>query len=205
MKGFVLSINRAKNEDTIAVVLSSNDVRSYYRFFGARHSILQLGYLIDFEIEGDDGKFLPRLRSLSQIPFEWIYNKNRLMIWQNYIKLFARHLQDASEIDSFYYDLLLWCATRLGRQNPKRVVCDSYLRLLNFEGRLHYDKNCFVCEMPIENQISLMQGFRIAHPHCIYAPALPTKKLLDTFNIQKSLLMDDSEIDYMFDIIMRGL
>ena len=205
MKGFVLSINRAKNEDTIAVVLSRNDVRSYYRFFGARHSILQLGYLIDFEIEGDDGKFLPRLRSLSQIPFEWIYDKNRLMIWQNYIKLFARHLQDASEIDSFYYDLLLWCATRWSRQNPKRVVCDSYLRLLDFEGRLHYDENCFVCEMPIENQVSLMQGFRIAHPHCIYTPALPTKKLLDTFSMQKSILMDDSEVDYMFDIIMRGL
>jgi hypothetical protein len=59
--------------------------------------------------------------------------------------------------------------------------------------------------MPIENQVSLMQGFRIAHPHCIYTPALPTKKLLDTFSMQKSILMDDSEVDYMFDIIMRGL
>jgi hypothetical protein len=157
MKGFVLSINRAKNEDTIAVVLTSNDVRSYYRFFGARHSILQLGYLIDFEIEGEDGKFLPRLRSLSHIPFEWIYDKNRLLIWQNYIRLFAKHLKDASHIDSFYYDLLLESAKKWHKQNPKRVVCDSYLQLLDYEGRLHYDEYCFVCETPIENQVSLMQ------------------------------------------------
>jgi hypothetical protein len=205
MKGFVLSINRAKNEDIIAVVLTSQDVKSYYRFFGARHSILQLGYLIDFEIEGEDGKFLPRLRSLSQIPFDWIYDKNRLLLWQNYIKLFAKHLKDATEIESFYYDLLVESAKKWNKQSPKRVVCDSYLKMLDYEGRLYYDERCFICEELIENQVSLMQAFRIAHPHCIYTPALPAKKVFDMFVSKKTVFMDNSEIDYMYDIIMRGL
>jgi len=67
MKGFVVALRRAKNEDSIAIVLSEKTIQSYYRFFGARHSILQLGHLIDFEVEGEDGRFMPRLRNLSQM------------------------------------------------------------------------------------------------------------------------------------------
>jgi len=204
MKGFILSVNKAKNEDSIALVLTKENVRSYYRFFGARHSILQLGYLIDFEVEGDDGKFLPRLRSLSQVAFPWIYDKNKLLIWQNFIQKFAFHLKDASDIESFYFDLLLDCAKKWDKQNPKRVVCDSYLKILEFEGRLHFDEYCFICEEKIEDEVSLMQAYRMAHPHCIYTSALPTKKLFDTFKLKKTLLMDDDEIEYMYTIAMKG-
>ena len=62
IKGFILSVRKSKNEDSIALVLSPTEVRTYYRFFGARHSILQLGNLIDFEVEGEGSSFLPRLR-----------------------------------------------------------------------------------------------------------------------------------------------
>jgi len=88
MKGFVLGLRKAKNEDSIALVLSHKDVRTYYRFFGARHSILQLGNLIDFEVEGEGSSFLPRLRSLSHLGFPWLFDKNKLLLWHNFIKLF---------------------------------------------------------------------------------------------------------------------
>jgi recombinational DNA repair protein (RecF pathway) len=204
MKGFVLSISKAKNEDIIVMVLTSNDIKTYYRFFGARHSILQVGYMIDFEVEGDDGRFLPRLRSISQIPFEWIFDKNRLLIWQNYIKLFAKHLKDATHLDSFYFDLLLENAKKWHKQNPKRIVCDSYIKLLKYEGRLYQDDKCFICQEPIEEQVSLMQSFKLAHPHCIYQIALPTKKLIDTLKLSKSIYMDDNEVDYLYDVVMKG-
>jgi hypothetical protein len=67
------------------------------------------------------------------------------------------------------------------------------------------NQKCFICEELIENQVSLMQAFRIAHPHCIYTPALPAKKVFDMFVSKKTVFMDNSEIDYMYDIIMRGL
>jgi len=49
VRGFIINIRKAKNEDVIVTVLSNSNVNFYWRFFGARHSILQIGNLIDFE------------------------------------------------------------------------------------------------------------------------------------------------------------
>jgi len=194
-----------KNEDSIAMILTARHVRTYYRFFGARHSILQLGNLVDFEVEGEDGRFLPRLRSLSHIGFPWLFDKNRLLIWHNFIKLFEAHLKDTDEIDSFYYDLLLQAARKWEKQNPKRIVCESYMQLLSYEGRVHDEKNCYICETPISGQISLMQAFIPAHPECIYTPALPTEKIRSFFENGHTLILEDNEVDLLFDVVMKGL
>ena len=37
MRGFVINIKKAKNEDIIVTVLGDNSVTDYWRFFGARH------------------------------------------------------------------------------------------------------------------------------------------------------------------------
>jgi hypothetical protein len=205
MKGFILGLRKAKNEDSIALVLSPESIRSYYRFFGARHSILQLGNLIDFEVEGEDGRFMPRLRSLSHIGFPWLFDKNRLLIWHNFLKKFEPHLKDAEEIDAFYFDLLLNAARKWHRQNPKRIVCESYIELLEYEGRLYPEENCFICEQRIEEEIALMQAFKPAHPGCIYSPALPTKKILDFFVSKKTVFLEDHEVDYLYEIVLKGL
>jgi hypothetical protein len=205
MKGFILGLRKAKNEDSIALVLSPESIRSYYRFFGARHSILQLGNLIDFEVEGEDGRFMPRLRSLSHIGFPWLFDKNRLLIWHNFLKKFEPHLKDAEEIDAFYFDLLLNAARKWHRQNPKRIVCESYIELLEYEGRLYPEENCFICEQRIEEEIALMQAFKPAHPGCIYSPALPTKKILDFFASKKTVFLEDHEVDYLYEIVLKGL
>ncbi len=204
MKGFVLGLRKAKNEDTIALVLTQKDIRTYYRFFGARHSILQLGNLIDFEIEGEGSNFLPRLRSLSHLGFPWLFDKNRLLLWHNFIKKFEPHLKDTNTLDAFYFDLLLKAAKKWDKQNPKRIICESYLELLDYEGRLYPEENCFICEQRIEEEISLMQAFKPAHPSCIYSIALPTKKILDLFKIKKSIFLDDHEVDHLYEVIMKG-
>ncbi len=187
------------------MLLTAKDVRTYYRFFGARHSILQLGNLVDFEVEGEDGRFLPRLRSLSHIGFPWLFDKNRLLVWHNFVTLFEAHLKDAEEIDSFYYDLLLQAARKWEKQNPKRIVCESYLQLLSHEGRVHDEGNCYICETPIAEQVSLMQAFIPAHPECIYAPALPSAKIRRFFESGETLVLEDHEVDLLFDVVMKGL
>ena len=194
-----------KNEDSIARVLSTHEVRTYYRFFGARHSILQLGNLIDFEVEGEGSSFLPRLRSLSHMGFPWLFDKNRLLLWHNFIQRIEVHLRDAEELDAFYYDLLLSAAKKWDRQNPKRIVCESYIELLDYEGRLYPEENCYICEQRIEEEIALMQAFKPAHPACIYSPALPTKKVLDFFQTKKTVFLEDHEVDYLFEVVMKGL
>ena len=159
---------------------------------------------MDFEVEGDDGSFMPRLRSLSQMNFPWLFDKNKLLLWHNFIKKFEPHLRDAEELEPFYYDLLLTAAKRWDKQNPKRIVCEAYISLLDYEGRLYPEENCFICEQRIEDDIALMQAFRPAHPSCIYAPALPTKKIFDFFTSHKTVFFEDSEVDLLYSVVMKG-
>jgi len=148
---------------------------------------------------------MPRLRSLSHMGFPWLFDKNKLLMWHNFIKKFEPHLKDAEELDSFYYDLLLDAAKKWDKQNPKRIVCESYITLLEYEGRLYPEENCFICEQRIEEDIALMQAFRPAHPVCIYSPALPTKKILDFFQSKKTVFFEDYEVEYLYDVVMKGL
>ncbi len=204
MKGFVVALRRAKNEDSIAVVLTESHVQSYYRFFGARHSILQLGHLIDFEVEGEDGRFMPRLRGLSQMGFPWLRERNRLMLWQQFIKLFEPHLRDTRELDSFYFDLLLNAARKWDKQNPKRIIIESYLALLKHEGRLYPLHTCYICEQSIEKDIALMRAFKPAHPSCIYAPALQKEEIERLTESGKSIHLCDEVIAHLYDIVLKG-
>jgi len=156
-------------------------------------------------VEGEDGRFLPRLRSLSHIGFPWMFDRNRVMLWHNFIQKFEPHLKDTEEIDPFYFRLLLDAAGKWEKQNPKRIICESYIRLLAFEGRLYPEENCYICEQRIEEEISLMQAFKPAHPSCIYAPALPSKKILDFFKSQKTVFLEDEEVDTLYTVVLKGL
>ncbi len=205
MKGFVIALRKAKNEDMIATVLSPGNVGVYYRFFGARHSILQFGHLIDFEVEGEQESYMPRLRNLSHLGFEWLYDHNRLLLWHNYIKLFEPHLRDTEEIDRFYFDLLLDSAKKWAKQNPKRIVCENYISLLKHEGRMHGDDLCYICEGQIKEEVSLMQAYIPAHPSCIQSAAIQKKKLHYFFKSGKTIYLDDNEVEYLYQVAMRGL
>jgi len=186
-------------------VLSPGEVRTYYRFFGARHSILQLGNLIDFEVEGENGRFLPRLRALSHLGFSWQFDKNRLLVWHNFISLFEAHLKETEIIEGFYYELLLQAAKKWEKQNPKRLVCESYMQLLSYEGRVHREDCCYICEAPLGEEISLMRAFIPAHPACLYASALSREKVERFFETKQTLHLEDNEVDYLFSIVMKGL
>jgi hypothetical protein len=203
MKGFIVSLRRAKNEDLIVTLLEERALRSYYRFYGARHSILQLGYLIDYESE-EESRFMPRLRRVSHLGFPWLYRRNRLMLWQQFVALFEPHLRDTEEIDSFYFDLLLRAARRWDRQNPRRIVCESALELLKHEGRIHPPERCYICEEPIGESVALMQALLPAHPACIYGSSLPRPKIEEFFETGKSTWLDDREIEHLYDIVVKG-
>jgi len=205
MKGFILSLHKAKNEDMIVTVLSEEKIYKLYRFYGARHSILQLGYLIDFEIEEDRyGKFLPRMRGVSHIGIDWLYKRDRLLVWHSFITLLHKHLIDVEDIDRFYFNTLLDTYRRLRKENPKRAVSEAYIKILKFEGRLHSLQRCHICEKPLGDNIALMQSLIPAHPECIYSIALPKNKLISFFNQESSVWLDDNEIDILYSIINRG-
>ncbi len=205
MKGFVLSLTRARNEDMVVTVLGERTLGRYYRFYGARHSILQVGHLIDFELEGESGPYLPRMRHLRHYGFDWIHDRNRRMIWQAFLQRFEPHLRDSETLESFYFELLLDAARRWSRQNPRRIVVESYHTLLRHEGRLHVDWDCYVCERPVETTVSLMAAFHPAHPACIYGPALDREQIETFFATGKTLYLDDATVEHLYEVVLKGL
>jgi len=205
MKGFIVALRRAKDEDIITTVLTEKSIKSYYRFYGSRHSILQLGNLIDFEIQDDNSRFMPRIRGIRHMGFSWLHERNRLSIWHDFIKLFEPHLRDTEEIDNFYFNLLLSAARKWDRQNPKRVICESYLLLLKYEGRLAPVAECYICQNPIKSEVALMSAFKPAHPECIYSFALDKALFNDFIESGKTIYIDDSDIEQIYSVIMKGL
>ncbi len=203
MKGFIVSLRRARDEDLIVTILEERALRSYYRFYGARHSILQLGYLIDYESE-EESRYMPRLRRVSHLGFPWLYRRNRLMLWQRFVALFEPHLRDTENLDPFYFQLLLDAARRWDRQSPRRIVCECAHALLAYEGRIHEPTDCYICEKPLGEEIALMQALLPAHPSCIFGSALLREKVEDFFSTGKTTLLDDNEVDYLYSVVSRG-
>lgn len=204
MKGFIVSLSGVRDEDLIVTTLEENRIGRYYRFYGARHSILQLGYLIDYEEEDEGRGYMPRLRSVTHLPFDWLYERDRLMVWHHFVTLFERHLRDTENLDRFYFDTLYGAALKWGRQNPARIVLDSYISILLEEGRLHPLTHCHICERPLGGEISLMRALIPAHPECIFAPSIGRKSLESYFDTGKSIWLEDWEVEYLYSVIKRG-
>ena len=205
MRGFVINIKKAKNEDVIVSILDDNSITDYWRFFGARHSILQVGNLVDFEMKESKNNFMPNMRSLSHMSFPWIFSNNHLLIWQNFIKLFEPHLKDTISIDNFYFNLLLNAAKKWDKQNPKRLAIEAYVSLLHYEGRLYDNGFCYVCEEVLEKEVGLMRAFLPTHPQCIYAHSHNKEDIFKLYTSQSTIHLSDESIEKLYLILMKGL
>ena len=51
MQGFIINLNKVKEEDLIVTIISKDNLQTLYRFYGARHGTINIGFKIDYEIE----------------------------------------------------------------------------------------------------------------------------------------------------------
>ena len=204
MQGYILNINKVKDEDLIVTILTKTKVYTTYRFYGARHSIINIGFKIDFELETTKND-IKRLKDILQLGYPWILDRNKLYLWQQYLKLFYKHLKDVDEIDNFYFDLLDDLAHRLTRQNPKRAIIENYIKLCKYEGRLEDHFICILCELPIKKNITLIRGFKPTHIKCSYGKNIELRKIEKLFFENNSIGLDNSECEYLWGILMQGL
>lgn len=205
MQGYIIDIKAVKDDDLIVSILTEKKIYTTYRFYGARHSNINVGYKIDFELDSNIRSSIPRLKDVIQLSYEWIFDNNKLYCWQRFIKLFHPHLKDIEEIDDFYFKLLDKLSHKMIKQNAKRAICKSYLKLLEHEGRLHKDLNCFLCENDIKKDISLVRSFMPVHSSCTYSKIIQIEKVKELF-FQKSLIsFEDDEVNDLWNILLQGL
>jgi len=203
LRGFILNTQLVKEEDLVVTILTKTKILKLYRFYGARHSVINIGFLIDFE-EEETLVNINRLRNVMQIGYPFLLDTNKMIIWQNFIKLLNNHFFEIEEIDDFYFNMLMDIINNFDR-NPKRVLVENYIKLLEFEGRLHNEFECFLCEKEIKNRVNLARGYLTACEECIPKKGFEIDKIKELFNYKKTILFDDKEIETLYNILMLGV
>ena len=204
MQGYIIDIKTVKDDDLIVTILTENELLTTYRFYGARHSNINIGYKIDFELEITKST-IPRLKDVMQLNFPWILDNEKMYCWQRYIRLFYPHLKELELLDPFYFYSLENLTHIMIKQNVLRAISESYLSLLEYEGRLHTDFECLLCELPIEDNVSIIRGFLPIHAKCTRAKFFENKKIKELFETQKTINLSDNDVEDLWDIILQGL
>ena len=206
MQGYILKIIPTKTQDLIVKILTPQSLRSFYRFYGARHSTIGLGYKIDFE-EHPNAHFLPQVRHILHLSFGWECEWERVYVWQRFLGLLELHLDEVYEVGEFYFNLLEQNAKKIAKQNPLRVFLESYARLLEYEGRLgrQEENRCFVCDRLLESHITLGRAFLFAHPQCVHGFVFNKSQVLEFFAHASTLHLEDIEVQKLWQILCLGL
>ena len=205
MQGFISGIRKQKNEDIIVHIITQSHFLTLYRFYGIRHSIIQIGRKIDFEVDYN-GIFMPRLRAISQLGFEWENDYQKMRYFQGFMRLLDRHLNGTEEISSFYFELLNRALVIISKQRPNRALLDLYALLLENEGRKGLNNSCFICDEPLGDKIRIARGFLSAHPHCINGDfEIEKARFFDFLQNNKSAFLDEAEVEGLIAILMQGL
>ena len=202
MRGFILHTQLVKEEDLVVTILTKNKVLKLYRFYGARHSVVNIGYFIDFEVE-ETMVSIDRLRNVMQIGFNFLLDVEKMIIWQNFIKMMHIHLFDVEEVDSFYFNMLEDIIKHFNR-NPKRVLIEYYIKLLKHEGRLS-EFECFLCDKKIENRVNLARGYLCACENCIPKKGFEINKIKMLFEEEKTTLLNNQEIENLYKVLSLGI
>ncbi len=205
MQGYIIKLTRVREEDMIVTIIAEESLQTLYRFYGARHSPINMGFKIDFEAEHSLKSSIPRMKDVIHLGFPWIGQYDRIRLWQQFITLFHPHLKDSESIGNFYFTLLNDAALRWRDQNPKRVAIESYVRLLEYEGRLHKELNCFFCDLPIDSNISMIRAFLPAHTECSHTLSINQKGLEWLYTHSSTLFLDDKEIERLWYVVNEGL
>ena len=204
MRGFILNTVKVRDEDLIVRILTKKEVLTLYRFYGSRHSYINVGYLIDFVVEETPKATIKRLRNVTQLPFSFLFDIEKMLNYKIFVSILNKHLSDVTKIDDFYYNLLIDIINNMEKRNAKRLLLESYVKLLEKEGRLHKDFICFLCEKEIKENIALARAFLPAHEKCIYEKGFNKEKIKELFVNKKTLLFSDKEIERLWKIMNLG-
>lgn len=205
MQGYIINLNKVKDEDLIVTIISKENLDTLYRFYGARHSVINLGFKIDYEKEASSKSNISRLKDVIHIGYKWINDNKLLRLWQDFLALFHKHLKDAEELDDFYFELIDNASREWNKQNPKRVAIESYVKLLEHEGRLHNELICFLCSQPIKEDVSLIRAYLPTHKQCTHTLSIKQDALNELFTNKSTLFMNDKEVERLWHVLLEGL
>ena len=204
MQGYILNINRVRDEDLIVSILTQNRLKTLYRFYGARHSNINIGYKIDFEAITSLKSNIAMLRDVHHLGFRWLSIREKAFIWQQFCNLLFAHLRDIEILDEFYFNLLDNITLKLDKQNAIRIAVDSYIKLLLHEGRLQEKFECFLCDGILKNEVVVARALHFACKTCIPSKTIDKNKLETLICEKSTIYLNDDEVEYLWKIMLEG-
>jgi recombinational DNA repair protein (RecF pathway) len=207
MQGFILNTQLVRDEDLIVTILTKDSIKRVYRFYGVRHSLINTGNLIEFELEQSYKVQIDRLKDVLLVSFDTMCNTKVMLDYHLFIKLLYKHFRDIDNIDDFYFNMLINLIEDLKYQNSKRAIIESYIKLLDHEGRLNKNLNCLICNQSIKNKtIGIGRSFIVYHLNCLNSySSLSFDKINSFFNDKSAFMLDDNEILFLWDILKEGI
>lgn len=204
LQGFISGIKKLKNEDIIVNIITESHFLTLYRFYGLRHSIINIGRKIDFEVDYN-GIFMPRLRAISQLGFTWENDCYKMRYFQRFLHCLDNHLKGTEEISSFYFKLLNLALKIIQKQSPNRALLDLYAMLLENEGRKSLEDSCFICDKTLGDKIRIARGFLSGHSHCINGDfEIEKERFFGFLRSNKSIFFSEYEVESLVEILLRG-
>jgi len=201
LQGYVLDIKGSREEDLIVNVLTSDSLRVLYRFYGARHSSINIGYKIDFEQEDSDS-YLPRMRNISHINFLWIEQRDTFFAWQKFSKYMFFHLRQTTNLPHFYFDMLENINSSLENQNYKRAIIESFISMQKFEGSIGDKMVCATCGEEISSLFVIDKQLIPYHSACsIGFMEFDSKEMSSLFERENSFSVSDENIDRLYNFL----
>jgi|GEM_PF-730706 len=224
MKGIVLKTQLVREEDKIVSILTNRELLTLYRFYGARHSSISVGYFLDFNVEYSPYFKLGRLRDVIELPFPQLWQLERFLPWERFCGFLYSHLAEVTLLPSFYYTLMEKSLMGIEFQQAERVLISAYWKILKFEGRLPFPNSlpiCPFCNKTISKSdllspipFGIDRELNLYHPNCVYSlnrahslnpsyifPTLPGYKGLDFLETGKTILLSDKEIRFLFNYL----
>lgn len=204
MQGFISGIKKLKNEDIIVNIITESHFLTLYRFYGLRHSIINIGRKIDFEVDYN-GVFMPRLRAVSQLGFAWESDAYKMRYFQRFMQCLDKHLSGTEEISSFYFELLNLALKIINKQSPNRALLDLYAMILQNEGRKSLEDSCFICNEILGDKVRIARGFLTAHSHCIYSDCeMEKERFFQFLESNKSIFLSEKEVEHLLEVLLQG-
>ena len=82
---------------------------------------------------------------------------------------------------------------------------ESYVRLLEHEGRLHREMECFLCHKEIVGEISLIRAYLPTHKECTHTLSISQEGLKELYENKSSIFLSDKEIERLWYVLLEGL
>jgi len=89
-------------------------------------------------------------------------------------------------------------------QSPKRLIVESYIKILKFEGRLFTLDRCAMCNQVLDKDVALIDKFIPTHSSCSGIEGIDKNLINYLFINDSTIRLSDDIVDRLYLIALKS-